>query len=333
MKSRFRSHNHGLAGGFHLSAKADFHRRATYLYTLCGWKTRSEIPLTGVTASSGAAGSTADILIQIAPGHSPKITKQEGLVLEHSLEYSRIRIEAVADFEVYRGQQISVWPAAGATQSDIEIFLFGPVWATLCYQRGLFPLHASAILADGCITAFAGSSGVGKSTAAAMMSALDYELFADDILTIDFDQNSIPGAWPYLRRLKLRGDSITELALTSAAAVSERLDKEKYFVHPKCAADDRWCRLDRLYLLEVDQISSRNSIDRLVGAEAVRALIHQTYHFDFVVGTRRYNDHLAFCTQLASKIAIYRLRRSPLLGAGKELASLIRVHLKDGSAL
>jgi hypothetical protein len=40
------------------------------------------------------------------------------------------------------------------------------------------------------------------------MSSLDYELFADDLLTIDFDQNSIPGAWPYLRRLKLRGDSI-----------------------------------------------------------------------------------------------------------------------------
>jgi hypothetical protein len=144
-----------------------------------------------------------------------------------------------------------------------------------------------------------------------MMSSLDYELFADDILTIDFDQNSMPGAAPYLRRLKLRGDSITELALASAATASERLDKEKYFVQPKCAADDRWCRLDRLYLLEIDPISSRKSIDR--------ALIDQTYHFDFVVGTRRFNDHLTFCTQLASKIAIYRLRRSPLVGAGKSL--------------
>jgi hypothetical protein len=149
VKSRFRSYNRGLAGDFHLSPKADIHTRTTYLYTLCGWKTRSEIPLTGVPTSSGA-GSTVDILIQIAPGHSPITTKQEGLVLEHSVECSRIRIEAVADFEVYRGQQISVWPAAGATQKDIEIFLFGPVWATLCYQRGLLPLHASAILADGC---------------------------------------------------------------------------------------------------------------------------------------------------------------------------------------
>jgi len=331
VKNRF-SHSHGLPGDFHLLQNADFRTAATHLYTLCGWQTRSEIPLTGVPTSSDE-GSGIDILIQLAPGRSPITEKQESLSLEHSVECSRIRIESVADFEVHRGQQISVWPAAGATQKDIEIFLFGPVWATLCHQRGLLPLHASAILGDGRITAFAGSSGVGKSTVAAMMSSLDHELLADDILTISFDQNSIPGAWPYIRRLKLRSDSITQLALTSAASVSERLDKEKYFVQPKCMAADRWYRFERLYLLEIDPISTRNSIDRIVGAEAVRALIGHTYHFNFVVGTKRFNDHLKFCTQLASKIAIYRLRRSLLAGAGKKLASLIRAHLKDGSAL
>ena len=331
MKNRF-SHSHGLPGDFHLLQNADFRTAATHLYTLCGWQTRSEIPLTGVPTSSDD-GSGIDILIQLAPGRSPITKKQESLSLEHSVECSHIRIESVADFEVHRGQQIRVWPAAGATQKDIEIFLFGPVWATLCHQRGLLPLHASAILGDGRITAFAGSSGVGKSTVAAMMSSLDHELLADDILTISFDQNSIPGAWPYIRRLKLRSDSITQLALTSAASVSERLDKEKYFVQPKCMAADRWYRFERLYLLEIDPISTRNSIDRIVGAEAVRALIGHTYHFNFVVGTKRFNDHLKFCTQLASKIAIYRLRRSLLAGAGKKLASLIRAHLKDGSAL
>ena len=310
----------------------DFSKTASYAYMLCGLRTRSDIPLTNM-ATSLHNMETVDVRISVVLGPSPIEKNGGGSIREHAGEYSIIRIEGIADFEIRGGRQIRVWPAGGATHKEIEIFLFGPVWATLCYQRGLFPLHASAILADGCITAFAGSSGVGKSTAAAMMSALDYELFADDILTIDFDQNSIPGAWPYLRRLKLRGDSITELALTSAATVSERLDKEKYFVHPKCVADDRWCRLGRLYLLEIDPINSRNSIDRIVGAEAVRALIGQTYHFDFVEGTRRFNDHLTFCTQLASKIAIYRLRRSQLAGAGKKLASLIRAHLKDGSPL
>jgi len=297
------------------------------------------MPLTGVPRSALDA-ERIDVLIQMAPGLSPFATQMAPglspfgdssarLVLEHSVELSRIRIETVADFEVRAGKLITVWPAAGAAQKDIEIFLLGPVWATLCHQRGLLPLHASAILRDRDITAFAGRSGAGKSTIAALMHSLNYQLFADDILPIAFNENSEPGAWPYLRRLKLRRDSILQLALTPAAPVSERLDEEKYFVQPKSAADDKWSRLERLYLLETAPANSSNSIERIVGAEAVRALVDQTYHRDFIDFSRRFNDHLAFCTQLASKIAIYRLRRSPLLGAGKEFWSLIRAHLES----
>jgi hypothetical protein len=291
--------------------------------------------------TSASDEDSIDVFIQIAPGHSPigenvfktpLLAQTENRVwmsFEHSADCSHLRIGAVADFEVRSGQQISVWPAIGAAQKDIEIFLSGPVWATLCHQRGLLPLHASAILANGRITAFAGRSGTGKSTAAAVMGSLDYELFTDDILTVNFDQNSVPGAWPYLRRLKLPSDMILQLALTPAEPVSERLDKDKYFVHPKYIAYDRWSRLERLYLLEIDPTNSGNSIDRIVGAEAVRALIDQTYLRDFIEGSRRFNDHLAFCNLLASKIAIYRLRRSPSLTAGNKLGSLIRAHLEN----
>ena len=279
--------------------------------------------------TSPVNGESVDVLIQVAPGDSPIGNTPARRVHDHSVECSRLRIDAVADFEVRGGQLITVWPAAGAEQKDIEIFLFGPVWATLCYQRGLLPLHASAILTDGRITAFAGRSGAGKSTTAALMHALNYQLFADDILPINFDKNSIPGAWPYLRRLKLQKDLIVQLALTAGEPVSKRLDKDKYFVHPKYAADDKWSRLERLYLLEIDAANSQNSIDQLVGAEAVSGLVEHTYHFDFIESSKRFNDHLAFCTKLASKIAIYRLRRSLLSGDGNEFGLFIRAHLEN----
>jgi hypothetical protein len=306
----------------------DFSTGATYAYMLCGWGTRSDIPLTSMPTSLLATGSV-DIRIQIAPGRSP-IAKDAGeSVCEHSGEFSLIRIEGVADFKVSGGRQICVWPATGATQKDIEIFLFGPVWATLCHQRGMLPLHASAIATGGAIMAFAGHSGAGKSTIAALLGASDYELVTDDILPISFNQGSVPGAWPYLRRLKLRSDSIIELALTPTEPVSETLDKDKYFVRPKYAGADKWSRIERLYLLEVDQTDSRVSIDRITGAEAVRALVDQTYHFDFIVGSGRFRDHLASCTQLASKIAVYRVRRSSSFGASRELASRISAHLQN----
>jgi hypothetical protein len=308
-----------------LSQRAEFRTKATHPYILSGWHTHSEIPLTSVPRSA-LDGKRVDVVIQMARGVSPILETSKQFLFEHSVELSRIRIGTVADFEVRAGKVITIWPAAGAAQKDIEIVLFGLVWATLCHQRGLLPLHASAIVRDEGIIAFAGHSGAGKSTTAALMHSSDHQVFADDILPIAFNENCEPGAWPYLRRLKLRRDSILQQALAPTEVVSERLDEDKYFVQPKYAADNRWCRLERLYLLEIDTNSSSNSIDQIVGAEAVRALIDQTYHRKFIEITRQFDYHLAFCAKLASKIAIYRLRRSSLSGAEQELKSLIRAH-------
>ena len=117
-----------------------------------------------------------------------------GFVFHHTTECSLIRIEDVADFEIRDGRQIRVWPAAETKQKDIEIFLFGPAWASLCHQRGMLPLHASAIVTGAGITAFAGRSGAGKSTTAALLNSLGYELISDDILPVNFDQNSDTGS-------------------------------------------------------------------------------------------------------------------------------------------
>jgi hypothetical protein len=295
---------------------------------LSGWRTHSEISLTGVPPLVNDIGNH-DVVIQVATGCSP-IAKTTGFVFRHSTECSFIRIKDVADFEIKGARQIRVWPAAGAKQRDIEIFLFGLAWATLCHQRGVLPLHASAIVTANGITAFAGHSGAGKSTTAALLNSSGYELIADDILPISFDQDSIPGAWPYLRRLKLHRDLITRLAFAPTEVVSETFDKKKYFVHPKSIGAHKWRRLDRLYLLENDVTTS--SIEQMTGADAVRALVDQTYHFKFIVDTRQFGSHLAFCTQLASKIPIYRLRRSLLGDAGKKLGSLICAHLERAGA-
>ena len=278
---------------------------------------------------SANASDGVDVLVRIEQGRPPSVAKQlSRRVLEHSGEGWLIKSQGVADFEVVGGRQIRVWPAAGAEQKDIEIFLFGVVWATLCHQRGLLPLHASAITSKGGIIAFAGSSGVGKSTTAALMVSLGYELVTDDMLPISFNQQAVPGAWPYTRRLKLHDGPIIQLGLTPAELVSENVDNEKYFVCPKTVADDKWNMLDRIYVLENNSAESLAPIDRITGADAVRAIVDHTYYLDFVADSGRFHDHLAFCTQLASKIPVYRLRLSPSLRIENGLSSLICAHLE-----
>src|SRR5262245_32721106 len=286
--------------------------RATRAYMLCGLRTYSEIPLTGVPTLANETGNV-DVLIQVKSGSYSMAKNLSGFVFQHTTKCSHIRIEDVADFEIRDGRQIRVWPAAEATQKDIEIFLFGPAWATLCHQRGMLPLHASAIVTRAGITAFVGHSGAGKSTTAAFLNSIGYELISDDILPVSFDQNAIPGAWPYIRRLKLRHDSITQMAVTPTEVVSEARDKHRYFVHPKHSGDAKWRRLERLYVLGNEVTDLNVPIEQITGAEAVRALVNQTYHYNFIRGTRRFGEHLAFCTRLASQILIYRLFRLPFV--------------------
>jgi hypothetical protein len=310
--------------------KVELNKKTTYTYMLCGWRTLSELPFTCIPkVVCDSAG--IDVDIQISCRCSPIEKNTGSFVFQHSLERSLIRIENVADFEVNMGRQICVWPAARATQKDIEIFLFGPAWASLCHQRRILPLHASAIVTGDAITAFAGHSGAGKSSLAALMVTQNYKLVADDMLPISFNRKSVPGAWPYLRRLKLKGDSIGKLALAAIEPVSEKLDKEKYFVLPKYSAADEWNKLCRVYLLEIDPTEPRVAIDKLSGTDAVRALVDQTYHFNFILGSRRLGEHLTFCAQLASKISVYRLRRPPSLNMDQEFGSFIRAHLENKS--
>jgi hypothetical protein len=268
----------------------------------------------------------ADVVIQRARGDSP-IAKDVAQFIDHSLGYSLIRIENVADFEIEGGREIRVWPRNGITQKDIEIYLFGPAWATLCHQRGLLPLHASAIVIKDSIVAFVGHSGAGKSTTAAILNSAGYELYADDILPINFNEDSIPGAWPYLRRLKLHRGPITQLALAPQEVVSERLDKEKYFVQPVSTGDNKWRKIARLYLLDNEMPDTSDIlIEPITGAEAVRTIVDQTYHFSFILRTQRFGYHLATCARLASSIPIYRLACSPI-AEGDKLVSAIRTHV------
>jgi hypothetical protein len=249
-------------------------------------------------------------------------------VFEHSAAQSLIKIEEIAEFEVSEGRRIRVWLGPGAARKDAEIFLLGPAWASLCHQRGLLPLHASAIRTARGLVAFSGHSGAGKSTTAAAMVASGYELVTDDVLPISLNRDASPGAWPYLRRMKLRSDPIAQLALSPIEVVSTRLDREKKFVRPQLAAADEWVRLERIYLLDTGLGASR-TIHRLVGADAVRALVDQTYHFAFVLKSGRFRDHLEMCAHIASRVPIYRLPRLVGLDMENRLAAVIRRHL-DG---
>ena len=56
-----------------------------------------------------------------------------------------LRIPDVATYYARDGVEIIVQPEAGAAELDLRSYLMGSLFAAICHQRGLLPLHASAI--------------------------------------------------------------------------------------------------------------------------------------------------------------------------------------------
>jgi hypothetical protein len=106
-----------------------------------------------------------------------------------------MQIPEVGSYYVRNGAEVTVQPHPGVSLVDVRGFLLGNVFAVLCHQRRLLPLHASAVRIGDGVVAFLGASGAGKSTLAGYLSQAGYALVADDICLLD------PGAAPEERVL------------------------------------------------------------------------------------------------------------------------------------
>ncbi|HEY5078720.1 MAG TPA: hypothetical protein VII43_02690, partial [Opitutaceae bacterium] len=73
-------------------------------------------------------------------------------------------LDDVARFLVLGGSEIIVQPDANAIESDLRLFILNSPMGGLLLQRGLLPLHASAIATPRGAVLFVGPSGAGKST-------------------------------------------------------------------------------------------------------------------------------------------------------------------------
>ena len=88
-------------------------------------------------------------------------------------------------FLVEGGESVRYAAQRDVAPADVRLFLLGSVWGALALQRGLLPLHASAVGRDRTVHAFTGPPGAGKSTLAATLAARGYPLYTDDMLILD----------------------------------------------------------------------------------------------------------------------------------------------------
>lgn len=114
-------------------------------------------------------------------------------------------ISGAGAFAIPRGQGcIEIDPEPGAGEAAVEEALLGPALALAFARRGVFVLHASAVVVGGGVIGFLGDSGAGKSTLASLLveAGKGLALAADDLLAVR-STGEEPVALPHFPQLKL----------------------------------------------------------------------------------------------------------------------------------
>lgn len=247
-------------------------------YHLFGWRVRSALPLPELLPWRGDAREP-DIVIEIGsvPPADPDLP-QFSPAVQITATAVRIAIPAVACYWVEAGRRVIVQPVLPQDAPDIRVFLLGTVLAILCFQRGLLPLHASAVDVGGQALLLSGVSGAGKSTLAAAFSARGYRLLSDDLCALALADGQPPRVLPAFPRLKLWRDSATRLQVPVTGLERSREELEKFHIplHGDQFQPDA-IPVGQIVFLRTDRLTDAPRTRRMGGLETLRRhdLIHR----------------------------------------------------------
>lgn len=249
----------------------------SYVYRLSALKLVSDIELPELMPWIGRCDAPTELAFRLgpvpcrldAPDHIAAGFQTEGRrrYLMKFLDEARVLIE--------NGREVTLEPAPGADLTEARAILMAPVQAVLWHQRGLLPLHASAIGVNGSAVALAGPSGAGKSTLAAALSAKGHDVLADDICIVDAAKGG--EIIPSTPRLRLWRDALDHLGIAVEGLPRALSRQEKYLIEGgEWGSGAERYKLAAIVLLS-RQMADAVAIERLRGARSVVEL-HSVVH-------------------------------------------------------
>lgn len=167
----------------------------------------------------------------------------------------------------------------GATAVDVRTFLIGAAWPALALQRGLLPLHASAVSRGGVVHGFTAGAGVGKSTTAAGLAGRGWSFFADDVLLVAPAQPGQPVLCHSLGDLKLPRAGLAMVGAVALGPVRSLDSVAKVYAEPGQRATGVGGRLATLHEMDVwgRRKADLMGIERLAGRRAAELMWRAVY--------------------------------------------------------
>jgi hypothetical protein len=224
-----------------------------------------------------------------------------------------LRIHGTARYLVTNGREVVVSPDANANPLDVRGWLLGNIFVTLCQQRGLLPLHASAVSSEPRngrqgVAAFLARSGQGKSSLAAHLAQRGLRVVADDVCLIDptpADEVLVIPSTPWL---KLWRNSLQNLGRQAEGLERVLSEHDKYRL-PLEAASKREPIRKLVFLEAREESSSAIRIEEVPRVKAFPLLMNLTHHAYVLEATGQMQETFLRCGRVLSQARAYRLIR------------------------
>ncbi len=226
------------------------------------------------------------------------------------------RYEDGVEFAV-QPEHKQIWSAwkSPMTSEDAATYLTGPILGFALSQLGKTCLHASSVVLDGQVVAFAGEGGAGKSAIAATFAKSGHPVLADDVVVLH-ERREVFLAQPAYPRLRLWPSTVK--LLFGASASLPRIVP----THPswdKCSLDLTQngyqfhrvpALLARIYLLEEPPSpTNRPKIKAVTRAEGYVALLGLVY-VNYLKDKNQQAADFQRLGRLAKQVTIKRLQLS-----------------------
>jgi hypothetical protein len=216
-------------------------------------------------------------------------------------------VDGVARYRILEGKRILVDPALDAAPGDVRLWLLGTGLGVALHQRGLLPLHVSAVRVGDGAFAFCGESGAGKSTLAAALHSRALPVLTDDVgLAIpEADRVLLHPGFP---RIKLWRDALGHFGLDHTELIQDLTRSEKYHLRLAEGFHAAALPLRAIYLLERAE-TDQPCIEPVRGYAAIDLIRAQTYRWELVHDLGLSAGHLRACSLVAQRVSIFRFRR------------------------
>jgi hypothetical protein len=280
-----------------------------HFYEIYGLTVSSNDALPELEPRRRRAPGKADLFVTIKRP-APRLERSSNHRFETVPRRASLELPDVGRYEVRDGKEIVVTPEPVADPALVRLFLLGSVIGLALHQRGLLPLHASAVAVNGRAIAFVGDEGQGKSTLAAHCLACGADsLVADDVVVVSRDSSDTWWAQPGMPSLKLWRDALDRLSQPTDDLRPDWFRADKFHLPQSGGIAQRPMPLSGIYVLESDPNAGAGRIEPINGSAATVLLIAHTYRMEILEPTQQRASHFAACTHLAATIPVRRLLR------------------------